>query len=232
MLMFLMYWLLFFISQFIAFLPQMLKPMFEFIRDNPEADQMELIDNVFTTLSYPWYLNLLQVSIFALMIYLFKKKGITFFSKAPIKLKEILFIVGASIGLIMISGILENVIARLQPAFNTENQVGLEGLFSNSSPITMFISVVILAPIIEEVLFRGIFMKVLFAGKDTLGFIVCAVAFTLVHSPTDFYSFLIYFTMALGLGWIYWRTERIEASIFAHFLNNLLAFVLMMIYQG
>ena len=221
-----LYWLLYFVSQMAVFLPQMLEPMFKALQDNPDISQDVLMEKMMTALYYPWYINLLQALIFALIIYLYRRKDIHFFSFKKLPLREALWIVAASVGLVGISTVLEVVIDRIWPSFNTANQMSLEAIFSQSSVITMFISIVILAPIVEEVMFRGVFMKVLFKKYPALGFVICATLFTLVHSPTDFLSFLVYFVMALGLGFIYWRTERIEASIFAHMLNNLLGFIM------
>ncbi|EAD4090540.1 CPBP family intramembrane metalloprotease, partial [Listeria monocytogenes] len=48
--------------------------------------------------------------------------------------------------------------------------------------------------------------------------------FTLIHRPTDLFSFSIYLILSTGLSLVYFKTKRLEASIFLHFINNLLAF--------
>jgi len=114
---------------------------------------------------------------------------------------------------------------------NTEaiNQIAVEGLFDYYPAWLMFIMVVIVAPIVEELLFRGI---MLFRGHrlETTWprTIISALIFGLIHSPTNIPSFYSYVGMGFIFSYAAKRTQTVEAAIVYHFLNNLLAFISLM----
>lgn len=87
------------------------------------------------------------------------------------------------------------------------------------SPIVFILSVAVIAPIYEEVIFRGILLKGM-ANKinPTLALIVSALFFALVHMniPQGINAFLL----GLIIGAIYLNTGSIYLCIFAHFVNN------------
>jgi len=87
------------------------------------------------------------------------------------------------------------------------------------SPIILILTVAVIAPIYEEVIFRGILLKGM-ANKinPTLALIVSALFFALVHMniPQGINAFLL----GLIIGLIYLDTGSIYLCIFAHFVNN------------
>ncbi|MBU3176875.1 CPBP family intramembrane metalloprotease [Clostridium estertheticum] len=90
------------------------------------------------------------------------------------------------------------------------------------SPIISIISVIIVAPIYEEIIFRGILLKGM--SKKTnpaVAIVVSALLFAVVHMniPQGINAFLL----GLVLGFIYLNKKSIYLSIFAHFINNVLA---------
>jgi len=106
------------------------------------------------------------------------------------------------------------------------NQLAVESLFDYIPLWQMFIMIVIVAPIAEELLFRGI---LLFPGdhlKTTwLRVLISAVLFGLVHNPTDLLSLYTYVGMGFIFSYASKRTETVEAAMVFHFLNNLLGFL-------
>lgn len=222
-----LYWVLNLIGQTLSLMPQMMVGLFGSNEALMQGSPDDLMKQILTDLYYPWYINLFHGLAFVLILWLYKREGVRFFLKTHLTKKELFEFVLYAVVFVAVSTALEAVITNLQPNFNTANQQMLESIFVKSSPVTMFISIVLLAPITEEVMFRGAF-TVMFKRFKLAGFLVCAVIFTLFHGPKDLLSFLIYFIMALGLGGIYWKTKRIEASIFAHMLNNLVGFLLML----
>lgn len=105
------------------------------------------------------------------------------------------------------------------------NQDAIESLLEHIPIGIMFVMIVIVAPIAEEVLFRGI---MLFPGKklDTtwVRLIISAILFGLIHSPTDIPSLYTYVGMGVIFSYAAKKTQTVEAAIVYHFLNNLLAF--------
>ena len=65
-------------------------------------------------------------------------------------------------------------------------------MVQNSSLISSFFLLALLAPICEEILCRGIVPKKIFRGKENLGFVVGTVVFALLHQPSNLPSLLIY----------------------------------------
>lgn len=106
------------------------------------------------------------------------------------------------------------------------NQEAIESMFDFIPVWVMFLMIVVVAPIAEEVLFRGI---MLFPGKklDTtwVRVIISAILFGLIHSPTNIPSLYSYVGMGVIFSYASKRTQSVEAAIVYHFLNNLLAFI-------
>lgn len=92
----------------------------------------------------------------------------------------------------------------------------------NGGPILAFISVVILAPIVEELIFRGIiFNEVAKYKGGAFPVIISALLFGLAHGePVQ----IVYaFIGGLVLGFVYSKTHSLPIVMFLHMLNNLLA---------
>ncbi len=105
------------------------------------------------------------------------------------------------------------------------NQEAIESMFGFIPVWVLFLMIVIVAPIAEEVLFRGI---MLFPGKqlDTtwVRVIISAILFGLIHSPTNIPALYSYVGMGVIFSYASKKTQSVEAAIVYHFLNNLLAF--------
>lgn len=105
------------------------------------------------------------------------------------------------------------------------NQIIIK-LMSNQSAImyTMAFGAVVLSPIIEELIFRRIFIDMFFDSSmlwwPTL---ISGLIFSAEHASTNPLSFLIYFAMGVILAFVYQKTRRLSCSIMIHGLNNLLA---------
>ncbi|MBU3199891.1 CPBP family intramembrane metalloprotease [Clostridium estertheticum] len=87
------------------------------------------------------------------------------------------------------------------------------------SPIIMILTIAVIAPIYEEVIFRGILLKGMANKMDpNLALIISALIFALVHMniPQGINAFLL----GLIIGAIYLRSNSIYLCIFAHFINN------------
>lgn len=79
---------------------------------------------------------------------------------------------------------------------------------------------VVLAPVAEEFIFRGVlYPAVKQFGYPRLAWIGVSLAFALIHD--DAATFVPLFVLALGLTWLYERTDNLLAPITAHALFNL-----------
>lgn len=128
---------------------------------------------------------------------------------------------------IFATNLLGSLLLRLTNEVTTSNQSILNGLVQNSSLISTFFLLVLIAPICEEILCRGIIPKKIFRGKEKLGFVVGAIVFALLHMPTNLPSVIIYGGMSTVLTWTAYKTERLEMSILLHMILNGIAFCLL-----
>lgn len=107
-----------------------------------------------------------------------------------------------------------------------ENQVILETAV-NYFPLTMSIAIILGMPIIEELIFRGIFFNYFFT-KDTLsqkviGVIVNALLFGFAHELALTLNLLPYALIGALLAITYLYTKNIYYCILIHITNNAIA---------
>jgi membrane protease YdiL (CAAX protease family) len=79
----------------------------------------------------------------------------------------------------------------------------------------------------EEALFRSVIQRRLQGPTSTqsssramAGLIAAAIIFGAAHYAGGFWSVVLATIAGIGYGWVFWRTNRIEASILTHFLVN------------
>ncbi|MCY6484098.1 type II CAAX endopeptidase family protein [Clostridium aestuarii] len=87
------------------------------------------------------------------------------------------------------------------------------------SPIVLIISIVFIAPIYEEMIFRGIILNGL-AKKINIkvAVVISALLFAVMHM--NLIQGINTFFLGILFGFIYIKTKSIYLSIFAHFINN------------
>ena len=169
---------------------------------------------------------LLSVVILTVFIFSERKTEIATFNLSFFKAKDLARLV-LSYLVIFTSNLFGSALLRLMNESTTSNQSTINNLVQNSSLISSFFLLVLIAPICEEILCRGIIPKKIFRGKEKLGYLVGAVVFALLHTPTNLPSLLIYGGMSTVLTWTAYRTERLEMSILLHMIVNGIAFCLL-----
>ncbi len=117
-------------------------------------------------------------------------------------------------------------IANLLPVPDWFNEIMLKFI---SKDIYSFLTIVILAPVFEELILRGVILDgFLKSYNPRKAILLSAFAFGLFHLNP--WQFVPAFIGGLYLGWIYYRTESIIPCVVIHSVNNLTAF-LMLIYS-
>ena len=169
---------------------------------------------------------LLSVAILTVFIFSARKTEIATFNLSFFKAKDLARLV-LSYLVIFTSNLFGSALLRLMNESTTSNQSTINNLVQNSSLISSFFLLVLIAPICEEILCRGIIPKKIFRGKEKLGYLLGAVVFALLHTPTNLPSLLIYGGMSTVLTWTAYRTERLEMSILLHMIVNGIAFCLL-----
>ena len=168
------------------------------------------------------------LSIVVLIVFIIgaRKTQLATFNLSFFKAKDLARLV-LSYLVIFATNLLGSLLLRLTNEATTNNQSILNGLVQNSSLISTFFLLVLIAPICEEILCRGIIPQKIFRGKEKLGFIVGAIVFALLHMPTNLPSVIIYGGMSTVLTWTAYKTERLEMSILLHMILNGIAFCLL-----
>lgn len=116
----------------------------------------------------------------------------------------------------------------LLPAeFLEENRQNAFNIFEmlDFSIVDIIVTSVIIAPISEEIFFRGYIQGQLFRGVDNVKVKIVAVAliFTVIH--LDILAAPIIFAYGLALGYIYHRTNSLILPVILHVLQNSIATV-------
>ena len=95
-------------------------------------------------------------------------------------------------------------------------------------PIYSFVSMVILAPISEEISFRGSFKNV--GDNKFIFLIITSFLFGLIHVVFngDFINMLPYAALGFFLGKLYYETDNLLMSIFVHGFHNLLCILIIL----
>lgn len=88
-----------------------------------------------------------------------------------------------------------------------------------------FIIAVISGPIFEEVLFRGLLLKYVFADKPLIGIIVSSLLFVLAHPSIDWTAYWYYGVPGVVLGLTYHYTKTIKVPICVHMALNLISHI-------
>ena len=171
----------------------------------------------------------------AILYFYIKKRDKTFRSKynrryiSDAKIKDPLTLVGIGIGTIGFGQLLTNLIIKafagteilkssmdlLQSVFNAK------GL---ADGIAILIVAVIGAPLVEELLFRGVLFEEIrkeCSIKTTIFLTALMFGyyhFNIIQTPNTFF-------MGLVLAYVYYKTKSIKASIIVHATNNILAMI-------
>lgn len=112
---------------------------------------------------------------------------------------------------------------------NSTNQATIENIHMN--PFVLITFTVIMAPIVEELVFRGILMGRVFNPDSIVGLILSSLLFGLAHMPNSIGVWIVYAGMGLVLGTVYRKCQKLEYCIMAHMINNSIAVSMMLLLQ-
>ena len=112
---------------------------------------------------------------------------------------------------------------------NSTNQETIENIHMN--PFVLITFTVIMAPIVEELVFRGILMGRVFNPDSIVGLILSSLLFGLAHMPNSIGVWIVYAGMGFVLGTVYRKCQKLEYCIMAHMINNSIAVSMMLLLQ-
>jgi uncharacterized protein len=131
---------------------------------------------------------------------------------------------------ILVSGAIGILLQLLGVSSNQASQYPLQQA-GTAGRVTIWLAGVVLAPVSEEIFFRGYVFRAMSARKGFIrGLVFSSCLFALVH--LDVASFLPLAAGAVVLAIGYRRTGSLWTSIVAHALNNAFAFALLMLAKG
>lgn len=123
-----------------------------------------------------------------------------------------------------------NMILRLSPGYFNMNDSTIGTMAQGNFPLLVFCTVV-LAPVAEELVFRGLIFQGLYNKNRILAYLVSTLAFSSIHvlpylgamQPLHMLlSVLQYVPAGLALGWAYAKSDTICAPILIHMFINFL----------
>ena len=166
------------------------------------------------------FVNYLILFIFGILYY--KKDIVEAKNNLKNYKKLILYIVFVGIGSVALSTIIEMIFS----IGETNNQTIVnENILEN--PLLSFVSVVILGPLVEEIIYRHIFLgKLSNMISKGVAIVFSVIMFSSVHTGFS-REILIYIPMAIGITIMYLKfNKNIIASYLYHSLWNLYAFII------
>ena len=131
--------------------------------------------------------------------------------------------------------VLQFLLSKLAPGFTIYNNNTVAGLISANTYVMMAITVLV-APIIEETLVRGLVFGSIRPTSRMMAYLVSVILFTLMHNWQYFMlypaasvliSCIPYIPASIALAWTYERAGTIWASITLHAVVNALSFGLL-----
>ncbi len=163
---------------------------------------------------------------------MFKEKIKDYISNFPNYFRDSLKYWGIGLLVMAISNIILNVF--IFPGEIATNEE-LNRIFIESNVVVGFILVVLVAPFIEEMIFRFALRKV--TGRVSIFPLISALLFGLPHALTGINSlsdlpYLLYVipygALGYAFGYLYNKTDNIFCSTLMHMLHNFVCFVLIM----
>ena len=129
------------------------------------------------------------------------------------------------------SWVIDLAMSWLLPNFKNVNDSAIAGLAQTSYTL-MAIGVVLLVPLTEEVLYRGLIFRNLYRSSQVAAYLVSMAAFAAIHVlgyigsesvTTLAICFLQYLPAGLCLAWTYTKADNIFAPVIVHALVNAIA---------
>lgn len=106
---------------------------------------------------------------------------------------------------------------------NNKNDASIGADFKDVPTWAAIFSLAIIPAVTEEIVMRGIMMRVFFRNHLFIGMIVSSLIFAWLHEADSLIGYLPYFYAGIIFALVYLKTKRIEAAILVHFFNNLLS---------
>ena len=136
-------------------------------------------------------------------------------------------------GMILLMSLVGGVTSMLLGGSDTSANQSLIESVVDSKPLLMFFTTVFLAPVLEEIIFRGMMFAWIYEKFPRFAHIISSFLFAFAHvalgmlsgNVGEFIQIVPYFLMALVLSKLYEKSNNIYVPIIAHTVNNFIAVV-------
>jgi len=174
---------------------------------------------------YGMAITLISQIISLFILYFIYKKDERLYPKVSKKCNATAIIYGGlfvmSVGIL--SGYLMDLINYLFPSFGSSYEE-LENMLVSGGFVTVFLSTCILAPIVEEIMFRGLILNNLLSKRNVwYSIILSALLFGLIHM--NLLQGTNAFILGIALAIVFVKTRNIYACMLGHFLNNFISII-------
>ncbi|MDR1985060.1 MAG: CPBP family intramembrane metalloprotease [Prevotellaceae bacterium] len=176
---------------------------------------IKIDDNIINLIQYTVALSILMLIAFTCKNNIGDKPFVH--CKSKVSVWVYVFVVPAIIGL---GGLIDAIGTIILPEMPQYFKEELREAMNSSLPTIL--TAVVAAPVLEEIICRGIICEGLIKNiSPRAGILWSALIFAVIHM--NLWQGLSAFVIGCFLGWIYWKTRSIIPCIFIHFVNNGLA---------
>lgn len=160
---------------------------------------------------------------------------VTMGMQRSVQLLDIVSAPVAAVVYLIMSGILVYIVSVLAPGFDLTQQqeIGFSGLTHNYEYVFAFIALVVLAPVAEEMLFRGyLYGKLRRVASSWWTILIVSLLFAALHLPAEQLQWNVavdVFALSIVLCFLREKTGSIWAGVLLHMMKNGLAFYLLFI---
>ncbi|HDF3715329.1 TPA: lysostaphin resistance A-like protein [Staphylococcus aureus] len=140
---------------------------------------------------------------------------INLLSFKKLTMSQVIYIIG---GALLIYG-LDHLYLHFHDVPTNEQELDRE---LQHTPLYMsIVTIAIIPAIVEEIVFRGMIIRVVFRKHLFIGLVVSSLVFASLHESDTWVGYLPYLYSGVIFGLIYLKTKRLEVVILIHFINNL-----------
>ncbi|MDG3062090.1 MULTISPECIES: CPBP family intramembrane glutamic endopeptidase [Lacticaseibacillus] len=142
-------------------------------------------------------------------------------------LSDLLYVFGGYATILISNGILTFLNHVIYNRVQSPNNLAIEKSLLNHHQLmvaVLIIHLVVVTPIVEELIYRGMAFNLFFNSNQVwLKILLSAVLFSSAHQSNTIFSFLLYAFIGIILGFVYWKSGKLQNSIALHALTNLVA---------
>ena len=121
-----------------------------------------------------------------------------------------------------------DLVAKLQEFFGYSGNLPTMPLNNDPAVLALYgLNVVVIPPLVEEIMFRGVILQSLRRYGDGFAVLVSAMLFGMYHG--NFIQMVFAFLSGLALGFVVIRTNSLLPSILIHFINNGISYAVEMV---